>query len=122
MFNQVNAVPKPKHKRGKKTAKQRGQVSKAIYAEAWERSGGRCEMCGRGAWEAWTLEAAHVERRWKSRQEGVTAADIIILCGPSTDSRTCHHIADYKRTGREWLVRKREEIKRRKSNGDRFER
>ena len=110
-----NPVPKPKHKRGSKTARQRGQVTKDVYEEAWERAGGRCERCGRSWLAAWTLEAAHVERRWRSRQEGITAEDIIILCGPSTDSRTCHHWADYTREGREWLLRKREEIRSRRN-------
>ena len=106
-----NPVPKPRHKRIRKTAKQRGQVTKDVYAAAWKRAGGRCERCGRSAYQVWTLEAAHVERRWRYGQEGVTAADIIILCGPSTDSRTCHHWADYTREGREWLIQKREEIR-----------
>ncbi|MFD2330642.1 hypothetical protein ACFSR7_15425 [Cohnella sp. GCM10020058] len=98
---------KPKrvnHNRGSKTAKQRGAVSDEAYAEAWERSGARCEMCGRNSFEAWTLEAAHAARRWTYGQEGVTAQDIVILCGPSTDSHTCHHIADYTSAGREWLA------------------
>jgi hypothetical protein len=111
-----NPVPKPKHKRRSKTAKQRGQVTKAVYAAAWERAGGRCERCGRYHGQVWTLEAAHVERRWRFGQEGVKAEDIVILCGPSTDSRTCHHWADYTREGREWLLRKREEFLSRKES------
>ena len=111
MTFELRPVPKPRHKRVKKTAKQRGAISKAVYQEAWERSGGRCERCGKAKGQAWTLEAAHVERRWKFGQEGVTAADIVILCGPSTDISTCHHWADYTKEGREWLLRKREEIR-----------
>lgn len=98
-----NPAPKPRHKRIRKTAKQRGQVTKDVYAEAWARAGGRCERCGRSGGQAWTLEAAHVERRWRYGQEGVTAADIIILCGPSTQTGTCHWWADNTRYGREWL-------------------
>lgn len=100
-------VPKPMHGRRKKTARQRGAVSKEVYAEAWEYAGGRCERCGKNGYEAWTLEAAHVERRWKSGQEGITAADIAILCGPSTDGSTCHHFADYTSEGRKWLLERR---------------
>lgn len=111
MAFELRPVPKPQFKRKSKTAKQRGQVTKTVYSEAWERADGRCERCGKSVGQAWTLEAAHVERRWRFGQEGVTAADIIILCGPSTDSRTCHHWADYTRDGREWLLRKREEIR-----------
>ena len=105
-------VPKPKHRRHKKTAKQRGAISKAVYREAWERSGGRCERCGKAKGQAWTLDAAHVERRWKFGQEGVTEHDIVILCGPPTDSRTCHYWADHTREGRLWLLQKRDEFKR----------
>lgn len=106
-----NPIPKPKHKRNKKTARQRGSIPKAAYAKAWERSGGRCERCGKDEYQAWTLEAAHVERRWKTSQDGIGPADIVILCGPSTDSSTCHHWADYTRAGRQWLLYKREEIR-----------
>lgn len=111
MTFELRPVPKPRHKRFKKTAKQRGAVSKEAYQRAWERSGGRCERCRRGPGQVWTLDAAHVERRWKFGQEGVGEFDIIILCGPPTDSSTCHHWADYTREGREWLLRKREEFK-----------
>lgn len=112
-----NPVPKPRHKRNRKTAKQRGQVTKDIYAEAWERSRGRCERCSRAEYEAWTLEAAHAERRWRYGQEGVTAEDIIILCGPQTQSGTCHHWADSTKEGRVWLIWKREELRQRKGGG-----
>jgi len=111
MMFELRPVPKPKYKRFKKTAKQRGAVSKETYQKAWERSGGRCERCGKNEYQAWTLDAAHVERRWKFGQEGVTEFDIVILCGPPTDSSTCHHWADYTKEGRAWLIRKREELK-----------
>lgn len=109
MVGTWNPVPKPKHKNHRKTARQRGSISKAVYAQAWERSGGHCERCGRNEYEAWTLEAAHVERRWKASQDGIGPEDILILCGPSTDSSTCHHWADYTASGRAWLLKKRAE-------------
>lgn len=110
-IGEYRPIPKPSYKRFKKTARQRGQILKHVYNEAWERAGGRCERCGRH--DVWTIEAAHVERRWRFGQEGVTAADIVMLCGPSTLSGTCHHWADYTREGREWLLKKREEFRRR---------
>lgn len=110
MFD-LRPVPKcVKHKRGSKTQRQRGRITKQVYADAYTRSGGRCERCGRHQSQVWTLEAAHVERRWRSPQGGITAFDVLMLCGPSTDSRTCHHWADYTREGREWMLRKREEF------------
>lgn len=107
-----NPAPKPSHKRGSKTAKQRGQVTKLVYTAAWGRAGGRCERCGKSLEQVWTLEAAHVERRWKMGQEGTRAEDIVIICGPSTDSTSCHHWADHTREGREWLLEQREVNKR----------
>lgn len=109
-----NPCPKPIHSRRRKTARQRGRVAPEVYNEAMGRAGGRCERCGKSQYQAWTLEAAHVERRWKIGQEGVTAEDIVILCGPSTDSGTCHHWADYTREGRLWLLAKREEFRARR--------
>ncbi|RXZ84456.1 HNH endonuclease [Paenibacillaceae bacterium] len=108
---ELRSVPKPKFKRSKKTAKQRGKVSADVYAEALERSGARCERCGKGGYQVWTLEGAHAQRRWKYGQEGVRSADIIMLCGPQTQSGTCHHWADSTTQGRAWLLSKRDEFR-----------
>lgn len=112
----LKAVPKPKHKRGKKTAKQRGAVSTEIYEAALERSGGRCERCGwaPGQYDSrrWGLEAAHYMRRHNFGQEGVQPYDIIMLCGPQGNSGTCHHWVDSTRAGMEWAKEKREQLKR----------
>ncbi|CDN41682.1 Putative uncharacterized protein [Paenibacillus sp. P22] len=93
-----NPAPKPVHKRAKKTAKQRGQISPAVYAKAAERAGGRCERCGRR--DAWMLQCAHLVRRWTL--EETTERDVAMLCGPSVNSGTCHWWVDYSRAGKEW--------------------
>jgi ribosomal protein S14 len=99
---QLNPAPKVKHKRNKPTAKQRGSISHKVRAEVEKRSGNRCERCGKYRSAVWTLEMAHITRRWA--QDGLTTAnDLVHLCGPSTNSGTCHHFADYTRAGREWL-------------------
>ncbi|MFB6366861.1 hypothetical protein ACFCP7_22930 [Paenibacillus elgii] len=103
-----NPAPKPQHGRAKKTTKERGRISKALYDEAVERSQGRCEWCGwaagsfdpTGTGRRWGLEAAHLIRRRNC--DGTTAQDIAMLCGPSTNTGTCHNKVDYTRDGRLW--------------------
>jgi len=105
-------VPKPAHKRSAKTSKQRGSISPAVRKEVETRSGDRCERCGKHKSQVWALEMAHITRRWKV--EGATTAnDLARLCGPSTDSTTCHHFADYTAEGRAWLKEFGESLKRR---------
>jgi hypothetical protein len=106
--------PQPKkvtHIRITKTAKQRGSISPSVRKEVEIRSADRCERCGKHKSTVWTLENAHIQRRWKSEVQ-ITANDIVRLCGPSTDSRTCHHWADYTKVGREWLLQFGEKLRR----------
>ncbi|WP_341348620.1 hypothetical protein [Paenibacillus sp. FSL H3-0469] len=98
-------VPKPKHKRNKPTAKQRGAISKEVYAAALERSGGCCEQCG----STKGLQCAHLLRRWQIEGE-TTVNDVAMLCGPSVNSGTCHHYVDYTAGGKQWAINKREEF------------
>jgi|SRR5690606_9309666 len=100
---ELRAVPKPSHKRNKQTAKQRGSIPLSVRQEVNERSHYRCERCGKHKSQVWTLEKAHIVRKWKMEGK-CTANDIVNLCGPSSDSSTCHHWADYTREGREWLL------------------
>jgi hypothetical protein len=101
-----NPAPKPKHGRGSKKAKQRGEVSPEVYAKAYERSGGRCEKC---KWEdgifdktglRWRIEAAHLVRRWQLDE--TTENDVAMLCSPQQNKGTCHWWVDHTREGREW--------------------
>lgn len=120
LSREFNPVPKltkkqAKQQRGSKTAKQRGEITPDVYAAAAARSGGRCERCG---WKAGSidhlrtgLEAAHYMRRHNFGQEGVQAYDILMLCGPSTNTGTCHHWIDSTREGMEWAKQKREELR-----------
>lgn len=99
-----NPVPKPKHKRNKPTAKQRGAISSEVYQAALERSGGRCERCG----STEGLQCAHLVRRWKIEGR-TTVNDVAMLCGPSVNSGTCHHYVDYTAEGKEWAKELRQE-------------
>lgn len=101
--SKVDKPQKINHKRGGMTAKQRGSISPSARKEVEVRSRDCCERCGKHSSQVWTLEMAHIERRWKSEGR-ITAHDLVRLCGPSTDSTTCHHWADYTRDGRDWLL------------------
>lgn len=104
-MHEHNPVPKPKHKRQKKTAKQRGAISSTVYKLAHDRSGGVCERCGRGGY----LECAHLIRRWKIETE-TTVHDVAMLCGPAVNTGTCHNWIDYTQEGREWALAFRDRL------------
>lgn len=89
-------VPKPKFKRYKPTAKQRGEVTKKVRDQLEARSGGLCERCGRHG-----VQAAHITRRWKLKK--TTVNDLIHLC------ISCHYWADNTADGRKWLKRLEEQ-------------
>lgn len=99
---------KLKYKRNNPRLRDRGRVRPEVYQAAYEASGGRCERCGYvdGSFEPsgqkWGLEAAHAVRR--RHLDETTLDDLIMLCGPSVNSGTCHHFADYSREGRNWMT------------------
>lgn len=112
-------VPKPEHKRGSKTAKQRGEITPEVYQAAWERSSGRCERCRKSlhvliaqtGGRTDRMEAAHAQRRHNYGQEGVQEWDVLILCGPQVNSGTCHHWIDSTREGMDWAIARSEELR-----------
>lgn len=97
-----NPVPKPNHKRNKPTRKQRGEISASVRSKVNERSKDRCERCGKHKSSVWTLENAHITRRMDIKEK-TTEDDLIRLCGPSTQSGTCHHWVESTREGKNWL-------------------
>lgn len=106
-------VPKSKKtKRNKPTAKQRGAISKEVYAAALERSGGCCERCGSPE----GLQCAHLVRRWQIEGR-TTMNDVAMLCGPSVNTGTCHNFVDYTAAGKEWAAQRwREQHERNEQN------
>lgn len=99
---------KVNHNRKSPRLRDRGRVRPEVYQTAYERCGGRCERCGYKdgsidpSGQKWGLEAAHAVRR--RHLEETTDDDLIMLCGPSTNSGTCHNFADYTREGRNWML------------------
>lgn len=89
---QLNAVPKPQHRRNKPTAKQRGSISASVRLQLHERSHGICERC----YSARATEAAHTIRRWRI-EERTTVQLLAHLCN------SCHTHCDNTRDGRLFL-------------------
>lgn len=106
-----NKIDKPKkvaHNRNKPRLRDRGRVSPEVYATAYKVAKGRCERCGYKdgsidhTGQKWGIEAAHAVRR--RHLDETTPDDLIMLCGPSVNSGTCHHHCDYSREGRNWMI------------------
>lgn len=68
---QLNAVPKPQHRRNAPTAKQRGQISTKVRKQLRERSGGICERCNNNL----AVHAGHLVRRWLIEETGEVGYD-----------------------------------------------
>lgn len=87
-------------KRIKKTTKQRGNISRNVRYKVQVRANGHCEWCGVSEAAIWGLQCAHLVRRWKVDE--TTETEVVMLCGPSVNSGTCHWKVDYTAAGREW--------------------
>lgn len=103
----MNPVPKPNHKRRKPKRGQRTKITQAVRREVLERSEGKCERCGKHS--SWGMEMAHLEQASQGGSGG-DKANVVLLCGPSVQTGTCHNFADYTADGREWRKAKREEL------------
>lgn len=105
--------PKPKHKRRVPTRKDRGRITPEVAEEVIRRAGGRCEKCGFPPVPGTNvnrLELAHLIQRSQGGR-GDVPWNIAHLCGPSTNTGTCHNEIDYKRrTNRDWIVNKIAEL------------
>jgi len=101
-----NPVPKPSHKRFKQTRGQRTRITQTARQAVYERSGGKCERWGRT--RAYAFEVAHLVGAAQGGR-GDDPTNLALLCGPSTNSGTCHHWADSTAEGREWRKDKRKE-------------
>lgn len=84
--------------KGKITQKVRDIVNaRTIFAPV-----GCCERCRKNRNGYWTLELAHIDSR-KFIDHKTTDTDLLRLCGPSTDSTTCHYWVDSLEIGFEWM-------------------
>ena len=103
------AVPKPSHKRRVPKRRNITRITQAVRSEVLNRSEGKCERCGRT--RAYAFEMAHLINASQGGR-GDDPANVVLLCGPSVNTGTCHNFADYTAKGREWRRKKHEELKR----------
>src|SRR5690625_1028091 len=101
--------PKPNHKRRVPKRGTRTRITPKARKEVYDRVGDYpyCECCGRS--QAYAFEVAHLIQASQGGS-GDDPANLALLCGPSTNSNTCHHFADYTAKGREWRMQKRKEL------------
>ena len=104
MFPKVN----PNHKR--RVPKNRTRITKEVREEVLKRSEGKCERCLRS--RAYAFEMAHLVQASHGGR-GDEPWNIVLLCGPSVNTGTCHNYADYTADGRAWRIGKRKELEKR---------
>jgi hypothetical protein len=101
-------------KRVKPTQKQMGAISAKVRMTVNNRSAEtgypRCEGCHKNKSACWTLENAHVEGR-RSISHKTTEYDLLRLCGPSTDSGTCHHFVESTKQGKQYMKDQRDRLR-----------
>lgn len=103
-----NPVPKPIHKRRKPKRSSITRITKEVRKEVLERSEGKCERCGRSS--AYAFEFAHLINASQGGR-GDDPTNIVLLCGPSVNTGTCHNYADYTADGRAWKLGKLKELR-----------
>lgn len=100
-------VPKPSFRRLKPKRGNKTRITQVVRNEVWERSNGCCERCGKS--RAYAFEMAHLVQASQGGR-GDDPANIVLLCGPSVNTGTCHNFADYTAEGRKWRMNKRKEL------------
>lgn len=103
----INSVPKRQFKRIKPTQRQLGEISARVRKIVNDRTSfapiGCCECCLKNRNGFMRLEQAHITSRVRIGHK-TTEYDLARLCGPSTQSGTCHHWVESTRQGKEWMM------------------
>lgn len=84
------------------TQRQMGEINAKVRKQVNDRSMNRCERCHKHKLSVWTLEQAHIDSRVRITHK-TTANDLARLCGPSTESGTCHHWVESTQEGKSWM-------------------
>lgn len=103
----IRPVPKPAKRKRKPN---KSIITNKARQEVYRRADGKCERCGRT--RAYAFEVAHLIQASQGGR-GDDPANLALLCGPSTNTGTCHNFADYTASGREWRFQKQKELKER---------
>ncbi len=101
------AAPKPNFKRKSPKRSAITKITEKVRREVLERSEGKCERCGRTS--AYAFEMSHLIQASQGGS-GSDPANVVLLCGPSVNTGTCHNFADYTAAGKEWRMKKRKEL------------
>lgn len=103
--------PQPKSKvnfpRGKPKRSSVTKITNKVRKEVLNRSEHKCERCGRTS--AYAFEMSHLIQASLGGR-GDEPWNIVLLCGPSVNTGTCHNFADYTAEGGEWRMQKRKEL------------
>lgn len=101
-------VPKPNHKRRKPKRGSVTRITPKARQEVYERVGyRRCECCGVS--NAYAFEVSHLEQASQGGR-GDDPANLLLVCGPSVNTNTCHWWIDSTKEGRKWAMKKRKEL------------
>lgn len=105
------AIPKinPNHKRRVPKRSSITKITNKVRNEVIDRSEHKCERCGRTS--AYAFEMSHLIQASHGGR-GDDPANVVLLCGPSVNTGTCHNFADYTAAGKDWRMKKREELRR----------
>lgn len=101
-------VPKPKFKRRCPKQGNKSKITAKVREEVLRRSEGLCERCG--TCQSWGMEMAHLLSAGQGGS-GSEPWNVVLLCGPSVNTGTCHNFADYTKAGREWRKQRQGELK-----------
>ena len=107
--DKMPAVPKinPNHTRRAPKRRNITKITQSVRDEVINRSECKCEWCGRTS--AYAFEISHLIQASHGGR-GDDPTNVVLLCGPSTNTHTCHNFADYTAKGREWRMEKRQEL------------
>ena len=96
--------------RMKHTQKQLGMIRNKYRKKVNHRSQDYCEGCQRHKLSCMTLENAHIDGRG-TIDHLTTDHDLLRLCGPSTESGTCHHWVHSSEDGKAWMVEQQKRLR-----------
>lgn len=108
-----NPVSKPSHERNKQKRGKHTAITDKCSTEVHRRSGdhtGRdtCELCGTVSPRNW-FERAHIVNA-SQYGSGGEPWNIALVCGPKTETGTCHQIIDETRLGKRIKEQKQLEL------------
>lgn len=112
LSKEFNPPRKSQHNRSKPKRGNLTKITQKVRNEVIRRSSELhgypvCERCGVS--QPYCFEVAHTINA-SQMGTGNNPWDGLLLCGPSTNTGTCHHWSDKTKEGREWRKAKRAEL------------